>query len=186
LDKPKSMTSCVKGSAIVSSLVLAVVIVVALFLFLALFARGGPTETIRAGTDPETAGLRNLSLAELGSIVARLFGELGFNVVRTEDKPDRVDLTVVDPTPVTGQSFYIRCLAIPEAGAVQSAEVQAALDTAKGENLAKAIVVTPGRFSDEARLVSQSSTLELIDGPALAQLLRKHLPDVANRLGIPR
>jgi len=118
--------------------------------------------------------------------VARLFGELGFSLIRGENQPNRVDLRVVDPTPVTGQSLYIRCLLVPEAGAVESAEVQAALDTAKGENLAKAVVVTPGQFSDEAKLVSQSSSVELIDGPALGQLLRKHLPDVANRLGIPR
>lgn len=168
------------------SLLLAVVIAVGLFLLLALFARGGPTETIRTGTDPEAGGIQSLSIAELGSVVARLFNELGFSTVRLETTPVRVDLVVADPTPVTGQSIYIRCLPIPEAGAVQTAEVQAALDTARGENLAKAVVVTPGRFSNEATIVSQGAAAELIDGLALANLLRKHLPDVANRLGIPR
>ncbi|MGQ0508096.1 MAG: restriction endonuclease, partial [Myxococcaceae bacterium] len=61
-----------------------------------------------------------------------------------------------------------------------------ALDTARGENLGKAFVVTPGPFSDEAKLVAQGAPLELVDGATLAQLIRQHLPDVANRLGLPR
>ncbi|HEX9508181.1 MAG TPA: restriction endonuclease, partial [Myxococcales bacterium] len=85
-----------------------------------------------------------------------------------------------------GQRIYVRCLLTPEAGAVQSAEVQSALDTARGENLAKAEVITTGNFSDEARLISKQTAVELIDGATLAELIRKNLPDVANRLGLPR
>ena len=48
------------------------------------------------------------------------------------------------------------------------------------------MVITPSVFSDEAKLVSRDSSLELIDGAKLAELLRAHLPDVANRLGVPR
>jgi hypothetical protein len=165
----------------------AVAAVVLLLLMLALFARGGPTETIQTpGLPSELSGLAQLSLGELGSIAHRLFAELGFTTVNTHERPDRVDLTVTDPTPVTGQTVYIRCVLPPETGAVASHEVQAAMDAARGENLAKAIVLCPGSFTDEARLVSQGAPLELIDGPALGTLLRTHLPDVANRLGLPR
>lgn len=169
------------------SLLIAGVIVLGIFLMLALFARGGPTETIQAaGLPPEVAGVAKLSLPELGSVTARLFNELGFNTVDQSEQPGRFDLRMADPTPVTGQRVYIRCVLTPEAGAVQSAEVQAALDTARHENLTKGIVVTTGLFSDEARLVSQGAAVELIDGAALAGLIRTHLPDVANRLGLPR
>jgi hypothetical protein len=168
-------------------LLIAALVVVLLFLLLALFARGGPTETISAkGLPPDAAGVAKLTLAELGSVTNRLFNELGFSTLSQSLLPNRYDLTVEDPTPVTGQKVYIRCVLTPEAGAVQSAEVQAALDTARGEQLAKAVVVTPGAFSDEARLVSSQTAVELIDGAVLADLLRKHLPDVANRLGLPR
>ena len=169
------------------SLVFAGIVLLALFLLLALFARGGPTETISAkGLPPELAGVAKLSLHELGSVANRLFNELGFTTVSQNTFPDRCDLVVEDPTPITGQRIYIRCVLTPEAGAVQSAEVQAALDTARGENLAKAEVITTGTFSNEAKLVSQQTAVELIDGTALAGLIRKHLPDVANRLGLPR
>jgi Restriction endonuclease len=171
----------------VSSLLIAVLVAVGVFLYLALFARGGPTETIAiTGISPEAAGVAKLTLPELGSVVNRIFDELGFVTLAKNSWPQRCDLTVLDPTPVTGQKVYIRCLLTPQAGAVQSAEVQAALDMARNDNLHKAMVVTPGTFSDEARLVSQGASLELIDGDQLAQLIRKHLPDVANRLGLPR
>jgi hypothetical protein len=169
------------------TLVLAGVIVVALFLLLALFARGGATEPVTPkGLPAEAAGVAKLTLPELSSITSRLFNELGFTGVARNDFPDRCDLRMEDPTPVTGQRVYIRILLTPESGAVESAQVQAALDTARGESLSKAVVVTTGPFSDEAQLVAKDAAVELIDGAALAQMIRAHLPDVANRLGLPR
>jgi hypothetical protein len=47
-------------------------------------------------------------------------------------------------------------------------------------------VVTTATFSDEAKLVAKGTSVELVDGNQLASMLRQHLPDVANRLGIPR
>jgi hypothetical protein len=169
------------------TLLLAGVVVVALFLLLALFARGGATEPVTPrGLPPEAAGIAKLTLPELASITTRLFNELGFAKVSQDDFPNRCDLVMEDPTPITGQRVYIRAVQTPESGAVESAEVQAALDTARGGSLSKAIVVTTGPFSDEARLLSKDTALELIDGGALAQMVRTHLPDVANRLGLPR
>jgi hypothetical protein len=169
------------------ALLLAAVLLVVIFLALALFARTGPTETLSApGIPAELAGVAQLSLSELGSVTARLFNELGMTTVSSSEQPGRFDLIVQDPTPVTGQKAYVRCVLTPDAGAVQSAEVQAALDTARADHLTKAVVVTPGRFSDEAQLVARTTSLELIDGAKLADLLRAHLADVANRLGVPR
>jgi hypothetical protein len=166
---------------------LAGVVLFAIFLSLALFARGGATETISAtGLAEEAKGVTALGLEELGSVAGRLFNELGFQTLSASAQPGRYDLRVEDPTPVTGQKVYIRCLLRPEAGAVESAQVQAALDTARHEQLSKAVVITVATFSDEAKLLGQGSSVELIDGNQLAALLRQHLPDVANRLGLPR
>ncbi|MGQ0507932.1 MAG: hypothetical protein ACT4TC_21730, partial [Myxococcaceae bacterium] len=111
-------------------------IVILLFLVLALFARGGPTETLSStGLPEDAAGVTRLSLSELGSVTSRLFNELGFTTLGQEPRENRFDLRLEDPTPVTGQKAYVRCVLRPDVGAVQSAEVQAALDTARGENL---------------------------------------------------
>ncbi len=175
----------VDGSPNVGTLLVALVLFGLILVSLALFARGGPTETIR---DPggETSGVGRLTLPELASVTTRLFNELGFEAVSTVEQPGRCDVVLVDPTPITGQKVYARCVPIPETGAVQSAEVQAALDTARATDAAKAVVVTPGAFSDEARLLERGANLELLDGARLAELLCLHLPDVANRLGLSR
>lgn len=163
------------------------IVLLAIFFSLALFARGGPTETISpGGLTKEAEGVATLGLEELGSVAGRLFNELGFTAGTSEQAPGRFDLRMEDPTPVTGQKVYIRCLLRPEAGAVESAQVQAALDTARHEQLSKAVVLTVATFSDEAKLLARGGGVELIDGNQLAALLRQHLPDVANRLGLPR
>ena len=128
--------------------IVAVLVVLTLLLLLALFARGGPTETLSGSLPAEVAGLSKLDLGELGSVTTRLFTELGFTSDAVHERPDRIDLTMTDPTPVTGQTLYIRCILPPaETGAVASNEVQAALDAARGENLSKAVVVTPSSRS---------------------------------------
>jgi hypothetical protein len=169
------------------AVLIAGVVLVVVFLSLALFARGGPTETISAGGLSESAqGVTALGLDELGSVVSRLFSELGFTALSSSAQPERFDLRMENPAEIVGQRIYVRCLLRPEAGAVQSAQVQAALDTARHEQLEKAVVVTTATFSDEAKLVAQGTSVELVDGNLLASMLRQHLPDVANRLGIPR
>src|SRR5688572_22950497 len=135
---------------------LAGVVLLALFLLLALFARGGATETIAAtGLSDEAQGLSRLRLEELGSVASRLFNELGFATAPASPQPGRYDLRTEDLTPVTGQKVYIRCLRRPEAGPVESAQVQAALDTARHEQRSKAVVITVATFSDEAKLLAQ-------------------------------
>jgi len=45
-------------------------------------------------------------------------------------------------------------------------------------------VITPGAFSDEARLLVRDAGTDLLDGPALAALLRSRLPELARELGL--
>src|SRR5688500_19028165 len=97
-------------------LFLAAIVLLLLFLALALFARGGPTETV-PGSGRAPDALVQLSLSELGSVSGRLFSELGLNTTSSSEAAGRIDLILEDPTPVTGQRVYVRCLLTPEAGA---------------------------------------------------------------------
>jgi hypothetical protein len=68
---------------------------------------------------------------------------------------------------------------------VQQVEVQAALDSARGQGIAKAVVVSvsPAGFSAEARAAVQATACELIDGPGLRDLLFRYLPEVLDTEG---
>ncbi len=167
------------------TLFVAAVAVVAVLLALAFFARGGATETPGTALAPrgEAAPLfAEMDAAAYAEFLRRLVSELGFEVLSCEAREERVDVVAEDPTPITGQRAYVRGVLFPADGMVQSAEVQAALDNARGSGLGKAIVVTPALFSKEAELLARDASVDLIDGPELEKLVRKHLPDLASRL----
>ena len=47
---------------------------------------------------------------------------------------------------------------------------------ARAESVSKAVLVTLGRYSDEARDTAKDNPVDLVDGAALATLMKKHLP----------
>jgi hypothetical protein len=159
--------------------------VLLLFVLLALYARGGPTET--PGSNAPARGdvaplFSDMSLDAYLDFLVRLVAELGFEVKSSEVREQGVDIVAVDPTPITGQRVYVRGVLPSSEGMVQSGEVQAALDAARGRGFGKAIVITPSVFSNEAQLVARGVPLDLIDGAELEKLVRKHLPEFASRL----
>ena len=147
-----------------SSILIALVVVGVLMLLLALFAGRGAGETRAGGV---TAAL-DLTLPELTRLLRDAFAARGFAVVSEVDEPGHADLLFRDASPLTGQTIYVRCLAD---GVVDSVEVQAALDRIRGDQLEKAIVATPGEFSQEARGLARGTNVELLDGAALGLML---------------
>ncbi len=68
---------------------------------------------------------------------------------------------------------------LAEPGArIDGDEVRALADAARNESAGKAVLVTLGGFSDDAREAAKDQPLELVDGGALAELVKKHLPQV--------
>ena len=146
-----------------------------LMLLLALFSGRGAGETVQVPEQPGPA-LADLPLPELTRALRAELTSRGFTVLSEAQEPGRADLVLRDASPLTGQTVYVRCIAPPGGAAVESVEVQAALDRIRGEQLEKAIVATPGSFSSEARLLAQDANVELLDGPALAGLLGRGVP----------
>jgi len=147
-----------------SPILIALVVVGVLMLLLALFAGRGAGEA-RAGRPAI-----DLALPELARALRDAFAARGFTVLSEVDEPGRADLLLKDASPLTGQTIYLRCV-VPAGGAVDSVEVQAALDWIRGEQLEKAVVATPGEFTQEARALARGTNVELLDGAALEVLL---------------
>ena len=59
---------------------------------------------------------------------------------------------------------------------VDAEDVRTLIDTARAESVGKAVMVTLGRFSDEARDAARDNPIDLLDGDELAALVKKHLP----------
>lgn len=168
---------------------LALLGMVAVFLLLGLFGgKGGPSETAPAPAASDALGsahhwIHRLSPDAMERLVQQLFAAMGFQVERSLVRAGGVDLVVFDPAPITGGRLFVRGVARADAGMVGEAEVQAALDLARGEGAAKALVLSPLGFSAEARLAVARTACELIDGEGLLELLRLRLPDALESAG---
>lgn len=130
---------------------------------------------------PETphGWIGRLDAHDLGKLLDQLFSELKFEVEDARYSGNVVDLFAVNPTPITGGRIYIRGVAHPPLGVVGEEEVRVALDTARAEMAGKALVATGGTFSPEAKAAADGAPLELLDGPTLMTLIKKHLPPTA-------
>ncbi len=168
-----------------SVFVLAALATGAIFLSLAFFGgKGGPREAVSEAPSRQASGwLSRLSADGLEKLLRRLFAAMRVTVEQSEIRGSTLDMVVVAPTPLLGGRMHVRGLVQADHGMIEQAEVQAALDEAHGEGMAKAVLVSPLGFSDEARLAVQGTTCELVDAPALLALVRKHLPEADEAAG---
>ncbi len=148
------------------------------FVLIALISRTAPAAGAVATTGAE-AWIAQLSPADFQKLLSRLFEEMKFNVESCTLRGGDVDLFAVNPTPITGARIYVRGVFHPPLGMVGEDEVRIALDTARAEMAGKAIVVTPGGFTPDARATAEGTPVDLLDGPALLGLVKKHLPQTA-------
>jgi restriction system protein len=106
-----------------------------------------------------------------------LFGEMGFEVERADRTAGGgVDLVAVDARPIRGGRIWVHGAWPAPGGAVDGDAVRALLDSARGEAAGKAVLVTLGSFTAEAREAARDTPVELVDGAELAALLKRHLP----------
>jgi hypothetical protein len=151
------------------------------FLLIALVGRTAPESAPHL---PGEAPIEHEWLGQMGPdsfarLLGLLFAELKFDIERNEVDGKMVDLLAVNPTPITGGRIYVRGVYQPPLGMVDEDEVRAALDTARAEMAGKAIVATPGSFTTQAKAAAEDNPVDLLDGPELLRLTKKHLPGVA-------
>lgn len=148
------------------------------FVLIALISRtappiGGPPSP---GAESWISRLRPEEFQKLLSLV---FSEMKFDIQSSNLRGGDVDLFAVNPTPITGARIYVRGIFHPPLGMVGEEEVRIALETARAEMAGKAIVVTPGSFTPDARATAQGTPVDLLDGAALLGLVKKYLPQTA-------
>jgi hypothetical protein len=170
---PKALAHGVEAD-MVEPFVLALVVVVVLLATLALFTRGGPSETLR-NVRP---GLPQYSQGELTVLARSMLEDLGLRVTAVEEHAGgKTDLEAANPAPIVGQRVYVRTFAGTQP--VGAPEIQAALDRLTGDSFNKALLIAPAGFSDEAVLAANESAVELIDAARLHSLMSLSAPQQA-------
>lgn len=164
------------------SVLLLVAVATALGLLVILLAgRGQRVSPAAPGAAPlpgsgELDWVRAAGRAGYRRLLEGLFGEMGFTAEPGGAGGDDVEFIAVDPAPIRGGRVLVQGVLASPGVAVDGDAVRALLDTARAESVGRAVLVTPGRFSEDAREAARGNPVDLIDGEALAALLKKHLP----------
>ncbi len=149
-----------------------------LILFIGRGQRVSPAAQERAPPEGATdlGWVRSHGVEGFQRMLLALFAEMGFDPERSERGPGTVDFCAVDPTPIRGGRIYVHGVFATPGMAVDADDVRSLIDTARGEGVGKAVLVTLGRFSDDARSTAQDNPVDLLDGDDLAALVKKYLP----------
>jgi restriction endonuclease Mrr len=167
----------------VNLLVLALVAAAIGFVLILLAGRGQPVSpaALGGGGPEETADLawvRTNGLEAFERLLMRLFEEMGFEAGTAERTDSSVAFWANDPRPIRGGRVYVHGVLTAPGARVDGDEVRALADAARGELAGKAVLVTLGGFSEDAREAAKDQPMELVDGGALLELVKKHLPQV--------
>jgi len=163
----------------VSLLVLVAVALALGFLVILLAGRGQRTSPAAPGAVPqegpgELAWIRSSGGEGFQRLLVALFAEMGFEAEPGTPGEEAVEFLAVNPAPIRGGRVLVHgALA---AALVDGDAVRTLLDTARAESAGRAVLVSLGRFSDDARDAARDAPVDLIDGDDLAALVKKHLP----------
>jgi len=163
----------------VSLLVLVAVALALGFLLILLAGRGQRTSPAASGAAPQEgfgdlAWIRSAGGAGFQRLLVALFGEMGFESEPGAPGEETVEFLATNPAPIRGGRVLVHgALA---AALVDGDAVRTLLDTARAESAGRAVLVSLGRFSDDAREAARDAPVDLIDGDDLAALVKKHLP----------
>jgi restriction endonuclease len=167
----------------VNLLVLVLVAAAVGFVLILLAGRGQPVSPASLGSASaeeaaDLAWVRTNGLEAFDRLLRRLFEEMGFEPGSSERTETTVAFWANDPRPIRGGRIYVHGVLAEPGASLDGDEVRALADAARGEAAGKAVLVTLGGFSEDAREAAKDQPLELVDGGSLAELVRKHLPQV--------
>jgi len=150
------------------------------FLLILLIGRNQPVspaspENLAREGHGEMAWIRGYGIEGFQRLLLTLFTEMGFHPERSERGAATVDLFANDPTPIRGGRLYVHGL-FGDGPATDADEVRNMIESARAEFVGKGVLVTLGTFTTDAQEAARGNPIDLIDGDALARLVRKHLP----------
>jgi hypothetical protein len=106
--------------------------------------------------------------------VRDLLAAMGFQATLTQASHDGgIDIEAFNPTPISGGKVIVQCKRY--AGTVGAAAVRDLYGVVTDRRVTKGILITTGGFSADATRFADGKPLELIDGPALNELVRRWL-----------
>jgi hypothetical protein len=138
---------------------------------------------LRGGSDERP----EITPDEFSDLIQDLLRALGLETVFSSmGTGGIVDVTARDPKPLSGGRLLVHASPVLSQGQVDAAEVLGFAESVRGDMGAlKGIFIALAGFTAEAKSAVRATPapVDLIDGPALLDLVREHLPPKGNALG---
>lgn len=120
----------------------------------------------------EQQRLERLAPEQFERLCIRLLEQMGLIINSFHsNKRGQIDITAVNPQPITGGEYIVHCLLAPPDEPINSTRIIALSDTVRAEGASKGIFITTGYFSEEVPKLVEGPPLELINGQRLRQIL---------------
>ncbi|MBI2893091.1 MAG: restriction endonuclease [Deltaproteobacteria bacterium] len=157
-------------------LVVAVGIGVGVLLILLIARYGPPVEQFaRMSSAPQ------ITPAEFEDLITDLVRALGLGVVFiSRGTGSVIDATLRDAKPLAGGRLLLHASPVLDHGKIEASEVLGFADSVRSDTgTIKGVFIALAGFTDEARSAARGSPapLDLLDGPALLEIVRDVLPD---------
>lgn len=153
-------------------------ILLGLGLILLLNRSSSPVAVEKAYYQPrgaEQQRLERLAPEQFERLCFRLLEQMGLSITSCHrNKQGEIDITALNPQPITGGSYIVRCALIPPEIPINSTQIIALSDTVLAERALKGIFITTGFFSEEVPKLTEGAPLELINGQRLRQILGEY------------
>lgn len=119
--------------------------------------------------------LERLAPEQFERLCIRLLEDMGLVINSfNSNKQGKIDITAVNPQPITGGDYIIHCVLASPDEPIESTRIIALSDTVRAEGASKGIFITTGFFSEEVPKLIEGPPLELINGQRLRQILGEH------------
>ncbi len=155
-----------------------IAILIGLALILLINRSSSPVAAERAYYQPrgiEQQRLERLAPEQFERLCIRLIEGMGLVINSfNSNRQGKIDITAVNPQPITGGNYIVRCIMTPPDEPIGSTQVIALSDTVRAEGASKGIFITTGFFSEEVPKLIEGPQLELINGQRLRQILGEH------------
>lgn len=155
-----------------------IAILVGLALVLLINRSSPPVAAEKAYYQPrgvEQQRLERLGPEQFERLCIRLLEEMGLVINSfNSNKQGRIDITALNPQPITGGDYIIHCMLVPPGEPIDSTRIIALSDTVRAEGASKGIFITTGFFSEEVPKLIEGPPLELINGQRLRQIMGEH------------
>jgi hypothetical protein len=126
--------------------------------------------------ESNNAPIVELDAEQLGKLVGAILDRMGIEIDRTQGGKNEVfEMRGVNPTPVTGGTFFVHCIpAPPLTGKLDGPAVGAFIRAMRSAYVSKGLLFTSGTFTPDGRLSAEDAPVELFDRYAIMKLVEQY------------